>query len=747
MIGFPSIRQNDEVEYPYSPGADTLGGNDDEEIQIDISDSLFNLNIATNTNLPGNGPFSLNIETNSIATSPSTIRHGRSSSLFNISTPTSIDSFDTVILLEDDVTSMARETLNSILSNVVHTDMIPSPALRMPPARRRPRSTPAAETPIARSSALHPATTPGSPTQTRGRPESQHHFHHVHHHVHHVIDPFSTLPGTVNSDNQNFTLSPSPPIATTTQTERSPSSNRLHKESSTGNLKTTTEPRDTLLTKGVCNALYNKGFLAGRFSDVTIHALGASFNLHKLVLIQNHYFEGMWIGGPWVEVEKRDVNLHFDDPYISASALSVVFSRMYGNTKVEITSNNACELMATASFFNDTELVDIAVEYITQNTTAETILQYIEFANQYYGPGTDTITDSCFTFLCREGHQFNLIEPKTASRATKTAAMKQVFSHLSLEWLERVLSADCFYIPNEFERYKIIKSIILERCHVHKTPLHVPSSTLKIDSSVSDPSDQVDIDSKVCIGNEDYSLLLNNAIVYANLEFSDLQAIRKDALVTSSVLQRGLWRQNELKGLVEGAMINQTELDISYDLEDGAGLFVPADDTDKIDGKRLADVLKWPLFSHLRVRFPPFRFGCEFGELKKLHGEGRMYSKTMSYAGSHWVIYLQKINVEQPKLGVYLQRWLPEDTNGDTVVGADGTNVPNVQYIDKRLETKTWFKLYCFFSRKCYVLESKPDVFKSTQSWGWRSAKLYKDAFNTDVKDEIVRCCVVMGHV
>ncbi|RKP02628.1 hypothetical protein CXG81DRAFT_24681 [Caulochytrium protostelioides] len=50
---------------------------------------------------------------------------------------------------------------------------------------------------------------------------------------------------------------------------------------------------------------------------------------------------------------------------------------------------------------------------------------------------------------------------------------------------------------------------------------------------------------------------------------------------------------------------------------------------------------------------------------------------------------------------------------------------PALPYSDPREATLTWFTLYCYFGTKLFRLASKPDTFRHSQSWGWRSAKLW----------------------
>ncbi len=77
----------------------------------------------------------------------------------------------------------------------------------------------------------------------------------------------------------------------------------------------------------------------------------------------------------------------------------------------------------------------------------------------------------------------------------------------------------------------------------------------------------------------------------------------------------------------------------------------------------------------------------------------------------------------------------------------DGDEAAN-KYVDKRIETKTWFKFYIYLRGKCFVLESKPDFFRHTQSWGWRSSKLYKDAgLDEPGGEQTVQVVCILGHV
>jgi len=57
------------------------------------------------------------------------------------------------------------------------------------------------------------------------------------------------------------------------------------------------------------------------------------------------------------------------------------------------------------------------------------------------------------------------------------------------------------------------------------------------------------------------------------------------------------------------------------------------------------------------TEFPPFRFSAQFPNPRFLKDKERVYSRTVSYAGSLWNIYIQKVrSAKNVQLGVYLHR-------------------------------------------------------------------------------------------
>ncbi|CAO3600901.1 unnamed protein product [Absidia cylindrospora] len=154
------------------------------------------------------------------------------------------------------------------------------------------------------------------------------------------------------------------------------------------------------------------------------------------------------------------------------------------------------------------------------------------------------------------------------------------------------------------------------------------------------------------------------------------------------------------------------------------------------------------------AQHPPFRFSVEFKDVANLKRNVRVYSKTVFYAGSNWNMYIQKTKSQRKgkgvlQLGVYLHRQsIPSEndhpSSQKTPATSQNCHSGNnhvdqsssfSQYVDNRLVTKTWFKIFCPSRGPKHTLtlfQSSPDDFSVLQSWGWRSTVLCADETNNN---------------
>lgn len=84
------------------------------------------------------------------------------------------------------------------------------------------------------------------------------------------------------------------------------------------------------------------------------------------------------------------------------------------------------------------------------------------------------------------------------------------------------------------------------------------------------------------------------------------------------------------------------------------------------------------------TEYPPFRFSAEFPNPRFLKEKKRVYSRTVSYAGSLWNIYIQKVrSAKNVQLGVYLHR--AKEREGDEASHNSSLNQQNNSSVDERI--------------------------------------------------------------
>ncbi|KAI8811124.1 hypothetical protein BJ742DRAFT_884975 [Cladochytrium replicatum] len=460
------------------------------------------------------------------------------------------------------------------------------------------------------------------------------------------------------------------------------------------------EMRSVEQLKKVATNLYCRGFLDGLYSDIAIHVLGATFNLHKICIAPKRLL--------CIDVARN----------ITAEGLAVVFARIYGQPEVRLTPNNVCGVLAASSFFNDKELGDVCAEFIIATLETRNVADYMIFADErYYGSRSEAIVDASFSFLCQHGFYTQSQDAESKFLAQTSRALKDALVRLPIHLVERILSSDCFFAPTEFDRFCLIRDVIvhLQLCrrttkkeiqckkfqHGWKenncTEFDAFSArsrvriskegkdhtlTLRATRQISnertnhvedasrdegfyydedyDSFEDMDAfpdfegnkhESSACSSNrittskcgtksltsiskqlqeeeKAYKRMLSHSTIYSHMRFDQLLTVRDLDIISERILQRAFWSQQELRMLMESSGELNSELGIR-----NSATGVPTDDTDKIDEKRLRDMLKGPMYLHRSVRFPPYRFGVEFSDLKRLHGGGRCYSSSMQYAG------------------------------------------------------------------------------------------------------------------
>ena len=155
------------------------------------------------------------------------------------------------------------------------------------------------------------------------------------------------------------------------------------------------------------NHLYTKGLLGGRHSDIMVHAFGAKYPLHRLLLDRAPFFYSAF-SAPWSESHAAEITLHPEDvdPNITQAAFELALKRLYGCHRVEEEDHEAIGLFATGCWLDMADLIEASIHSLLRQMCPPRLASYIRFVTgSYYGKHGDRVLAACKAMLCREAYE------------------------------------------------------------------------------------------------------------------------------------------------------------------------------------------------------------------------------------------------------------------------------------------------------------------------------------------------------
>ncbi|XP_053679747.1 protein germ cell-less [Anopheles nili] len=186
--------------------------------------------------------------------------------------------------------------------------------------------------------------------------------------------------------------------------------------------------------------IYQALFKEERNSDITVHALGKQWHLHKVYLSQSQYFASMF-NGSWREADDDYVHIEIIDPKITIESLYAVFGSLYMD-EVVLEPKAIVSTLATATLFQLDGLIDRCAEVMVETTNAETAVLYYEAACEY---GVKLVKKTAFGWLLVNLLSFYHRVPKWLS----------LIGCKLMELL--VSSADLYVMQTEFTLYSLVR--------------------------------------------------------------------------------------------------------------------------------------------------------------------------------------------------------------------------------------------------------------------------------------------------
>ncbi|TGZ79540.1 hypothetical protein EX30DRAFT_321084 [Ascodesmis nigricans] len=481
--------------------------------------------------------------------------------------------------------------------------------------------------------------------------------------------------------------------------------------------------------------LYQRGFLEGICSDVTIIAFGIHYRLHRLILDRSPFFSAIFNGAPWIESTSKEITLspETSDPNIVQHAFELTLARLYGRVDREEEDRHALPLLAAASYLELQDFAESCAASLLRGLKTSNVAQIISFvSNSYYGPFTERLLGAAKALFCRDGWELPLTE----------------WDGINGQIAADIAGYEGFYVPTEYARYVFVRDLINHRIQITMEGAGVDhGSDDNLDTSVFDESYLKPLQD-----------LLETGIYYVHMSFEELQRISSDRdclgrpTVSERTIQGALWQQMLLRQKVVNAPIDHIKLGVTT-VEQPQGQLEPSSElpTQKFPGNSVAGQIACVLPEYTTTgerkyyiptedsttvigdcpdqppqvivsqrglprnaatltntsvptalgkeselstaptpgefkcysQFPPFRFSAEFRGVKSLKEKKRVYSKTVFYAGSYWNIYIQKVKSKNVQLGVYLHRAKDREGSGSSSAHRDG-EVTQIATLDER---------------------------------------------------------------
>jgi len=343
-----------------------------------------------------------------------------------------------------------------------------------------------------------------------------------------------------------------------------------------------------LLTTDVADLpkhLYTRGLREGRHSDITVHAFGHQYRLHRLILDRAPFFTSA-LSAPWLEAHASDVTLHPEDvdPSITQNSFELALKRLYGCHDRREEDGNAVGLFATGCWLEMQDLVESAIESMLRHMSPSTLSPLIKLVtSNYYGRAGDKILASAKSMLCRDGWRMPL----------------RYWDGIPGDIIREIVGGDGFFIGGEWDRWVLAKRILDRRLRaraldaglvepgtkrkLRKAPDTVNLMAVRFNGvyhktsgvghGVPDALDQY-VMLYTHPDVEPILVLLDEGIHYIHLDFEQLQLIRgaRDCLglpvMPERVLSSALWQQMELRQKVVNASESEMELGLSIKCPD-----------------------------------------------------------------------------------------------------------------------------------------------------------------------------------
>ncbi|KAK6749500.1 hypothetical protein RB195_001858 [Necator americanus] len=199
--------------------------------------------------------------------------------------------------------------------------------------------------------------------------------------------------------------------------------------------------------------VYERLFLQGEGSDVTVHAVGHVWHLHKLYLQQCKYFEVL-MQGNWKDSKEDVIFLDFPDENVTREGLHAVLGSLYHN-QIELDLDNAEGVLSAASVLQLESVLERCGDAMADNLSANNVLRYLNLAEMY---GLPQVTKRAYHLL--KWNFWRFMKSKEHLKDLKEDTFVRLIS-----------SSELLIMEGEMDVYQMIKTWIFLKEKPHAAAL------------------------------------------------------------------------------------------------------------------------------------------------------------------------------------------------------------------------------------------------------------------------------------
>ncbi|VIO85954.1 BTB/POZ domain containing protein [Brugia malayi] len=188
--------------------------------------------------------------------------------------------------------------------------------------------------------------------------------------------------------------------------------------------------------------IHKRLFVDGAKSDITICALGRTWNLHRLYLEQCKFFDSLF-RGHWKDSNNAVVQIDVVDPNVTVEGFNMVLESLYHN-EIELDLENVASLVASASMLSLDSVMERCAELCAESLTDERVLEFYALAEQY---GLLDLFEKCFQYL-----------KNNFWRLSNKPEILHTVSHVTM--VKLMAASDLLVVEGELDLYETIKKWI-----------------------------------------------------------------------------------------------------------------------------------------------------------------------------------------------------------------------------------------------------------------------------------------------